>query len=140
MLGLSCTQREQTPSPAKKDGASRPATQPAAATRKVDSHAEPFVALVRAVKTSDIQLLKTVWSKSMTSHVKPAEADEYWKSTLKTYQEGFATELGEYTVDDFTVTFTGEDTRGRLNVSFKGKDLPALRIIKEGDSWKLDER
>lgn len=48
--------------------------------------------------------------------------------------------FGDYQITDFTFSFDGDDTRGTLQASFKGRGQFALAVVKERGVWKLDER
>ena len=101
--------------------------------------AQPVVAWLKAVKTSDLDLLKTVWSKRMTSRIPKEKEEEHWKQTLKMYKDLWAKEFREYKITDFVFTFEGDDAKGKVVMEFKGKKLPGLRVIKEDKDWKVNE-
>jgi hypothetical protein len=59
---------------------------------------------------------------------------------LKTYQQVFKKEFGDYQLEDFAFTIAGEEGKGTVSITHKRKRLPGLRVIKEKDAWKVDER
>lgn len=40
---------------------------------------------------------------------------------------------------DFEYMFEGDESSGEVIIVFKGKKLPRLRVIAEGDEWKVNE-
>lgn len=99
---------------------------------------KPIVDLLTAVKTQNVKLLESVFSKRMVERlsVKPG-----WKSSLKEYTKVFKKEFGDYSLKDFIFEFQGTDRdKGRINVIYKNKSLAKLSIIKEGELWKMNER
>jgi hypothetical protein len=113
---------------------------PEAPKLEVVRQAQPVVAWLTAVKTSDVKLLKTVWSTRMTEGIPQDGEDEHWNNRLEAYKKVWAQQFGEYEVSDFTFTFAGNDTAGVVVIEHNGRKLPGLRVIKEGDQWKIDER
>ena len=59
---------------------------------------------------------------------------------MKSYQEVFKHQFGDYKLDEFTFEFEGNEKKGTVSVVHKGKKTPGLRIIKEGTDWKINER
>jgi hypothetical protein len=49
-------------------------------------------------------------------------------------------EFGDYQLEDFAFTFAGEEDKGTVSITHKQKRLPGLRVIKEKNAWKVDER
>ena len=48
--------------------------------------------------------------------------------------------FGDYQFSDFSFTFAGDSGRGKVTLSHKGREAFPLNVIKEGDTWKIDER
>lgn len=98
--------------------------------------AQPVVRWLKAVKAGDQKLLKTVFSETMRK-----EFDEVgWDKVLKTYQEVFGREIGDYKLEEFAFEYTGGEDEGEVLVVHKGKKFPGLRVIKEQAGWKVNER
>lgn len=104
-------------------------------SKEIAPQAKPVFTLLKAVKSGDQELLRTAFSVRMQTGLD----DNGWDELLKTYQESFKKEFGEYKLDEFTFEFTGTETEGQVSVVHKGKDLPGLYVIKEKASWKLNE-
>tara|TARA_Y100001934_G_scaffold266366_1_gene345715 strand:- start:1879 stop:2451 length:573 start_codon:yes stop_codon:yes gene_type:complete len=120
-----------------------------AASQKISSaqiipQAQPVFALLDAVKNSDQNQLKTVFS---MKHQEEYE-NEGWDKVLARYQKAFTEVLGDYKPEDFTFEFKSiaderEDIVGKVSITRKGKEsgeLPDLRVIKENGVWKMAER
>jgi len=95
----------------------------------------PFITWVKALKTSDLDMFKSVYSRSRRESFEKRG----WEAVMKEYQEGFTERFGDYDVKDFTIAFEGNEKSGRLVISFKGEDVPRLDIVLEGDEWRIDE-
>lgn len=126
---------------------------PSASPNKVDDskavipQAIPGITLMKAVKLSDPQLLRTAFSPRM---IKVFEERLTWQGVLNEYTNVFRKEFGEYELDDFTYSFEPAteisneitDEKGVLKLNFKGRKIGGMRVIREAGSldWKLDER
>jgi len=99
--------------------------------------AQPVLQWLEAAKNGDLELLKTVFAE----RVRKQFAGEGWDNVMKTYQRVFQKEFGDYTLDDFAFEFEGGEEHGTVSIVFKEKKLPGkLRVVKEKDSWKVNER
>ena len=96
----------------------------------------PVAALLTAVKEADEEQLKMVFSQK----VKQQFDREGWDKALRTYQDMFKKEFGDYRLQDFSFGFNGDDSRGTVSVAHKGRALPGLRVVNETNEWKIDER
>lgn len=103
---------------------------------KTMPQAEPIIALINAVITNDQGPLKTAFSKELHSSCEM----KGWDEILKSYQEGLKLVFGEYKLEDFRFAFIGDGSSGSVRITCKGKEAPALMVIKEGAHWKLKER
>ncbi len=100
----------------------------------------PVKAWFQAVKSSDIELLKTVFSERYRGPVPEGmEEEEYWVNRLKTYTDLWKKEFGDFELADFAFVFQGDETAGTVSVFYQGKMLPGVLVIKEGDQWKVNE-
>jgi len=102
--------------------------------------ARPIVRLLKAVKNSDVEALKTVWSEHLISQVNPSGADELWKKILDSYKQVFEKEFGEYEITDFKFEFKGDVEKGKVVIIFRDEKEPDLLVVKEGNEWKVNER
>jgi hypothetical protein len=96
----------------------------------------PVAVLLKAVKDANTEQLKTAFSENMRRRFDT----EGWEKVLKTYQDAFMKEFGDYKPEDFSYQFAGGENAGSVSIRYRGRTLPALRVIKEGNEWKVDER
>ena len=96
----------------------------------------PVITWLAAVKKGDREELKSAFSQ----RIRKRFDEEGWDKPLKTYQETFAAEFGDYRLSEFSLAYsTLGDQDGEVTVFRKGKEFRELRIIKENDRWKIDE-
>ena len=96
----------------------------------------PVAVWLAAVKDADQEQLKTAFSEAMRRQFDR----DGWDTAMRTYQEIFKKEFGDYRLEDFSFEFTGDENRGTVSIAYKGRTLPALRVINEKNEWKIDER
>ena len=97
----------------------------------------PIAVWLQAVKDADHEALKTVFSERMRRQFDA----EGWDRVVRTYQEVLKKEFGDdYRLEDFSFDFKGDENRGTVSVVYNGRTLPALRVVKEKNEWKIDER
>jgi len=97
---------------------------------------KPFISWITAIKTSDIEGFKSVYSESMQKSI----AKKGWQKFFKKYKEDLDDAFGDYGLTDFEIVFQpGKNDKGKLNIRFKGKKFADLDIIKEDDKWKINE-
>ncbi len=89
-----------------------------------------------AVKAGDQEQLKTVFSETMRRQFER----EGWDSVARTYREVFTREFGDYTLEEFSFAFKGDESRGYVSVAHKGRTLPGVMVIYEKSEWKVNER
>ena len=99
-------------------------------------HVRPVAVWLAAVKDADQERLKTVFSESIRRQFDR----EGWDKVMKTYQEIFMMEFGDYRLEDFVFDFEGDGNRGTVSIVYKGRPLPGLRVVNEKNEWKIDER
>jgi hypothetical protein len=98
--------------------------------------AQPVMALLKAAKEGDQELLKSAFSETMRK-----ECDKTgWDTVMNQYQQGLKAAFGDYQLEDFTFDFKGSEEKGAVFVVHKGKPLPAMSVIRENAEWKLSER
>lgn len=96
----------------------------------------PMAAMLQAAKISDAAAFRDAYSKRIREDNQQSD----WGKNLQMAQAALKEKFGDYELTDFTYSFEGDDLKGKLAVSFKGKQQVALAIVKEDDAWKLDER
>jgi hypothetical protein len=108
---------------------------------KTDANIEqaiPVIALLRSVKTTDTALFLQCWDKTMAN--KMGLTPESVMPILEKYKRGFENTFGEYSLADFSFTFTGTADAGTVTAKFKDKRIPPLKVVKSDGEWKLGER
>jgi len=91
--------------------------------------------LFLAVQRQDIDLFKSAYSSRMQEEF----ARKNWRVSFRACTELFREQLGDYSPEDFRYSFSGTNEEGVVETVFKGRALSGMRVVKEGDSWKLDE-
>lgn len=99
--------------------------------------AQPVATLLLAVREQDVDLFRSAYSSRMQAAIKK-EGD--WREGLQAYTELFHKEFGDYSLQDFQYSFSGDDAAGKVETTHGDRQLPGLRVAREGDCWKLDER
>ena len=87
------------------------------------------------MKTSDLELFKSVYSQRMQARIE----DRGWEETFAKVQEACREEFGDFILTDFEFLFEGDDRAGKLRVTYKDKSLPPLDMVKQNDEWKINE-
>ena len=44
------------------------------------------------------------------------------------------------TMADFEFFYLGDADAGKVTILFQGREFPDLRVVREGNDWKLDEK
>jgi hypothetical protein len=107
-----------------------------AAIEAAQPQARPVAMLMVAVREQDARLFQSAFSSRMQAHI----AKHGWQKSLRGYAEVFRAEFGEYRPEDFTYAFSGDDAAGVVAVTFKGRKLSGMRVVKEEGRWKVDEK
>lgn len=99
---------------------------------------QPVYRWFKAVQTGDQELLKSVFSQ----RIRKAHDATGWDKMMKTYQEVFKKDFGDYKLADLRFTYSGKAgaINGTVSVRVNGKDHHGLRVINEKGDWKVDER
>jgi hypothetical protein len=116
----------------------RPDTSAAAQAKaqEIVPQARPVLTWLSAVKSGDVDQLKAVFSEPMRQRFE----QEGWATVLMTYQDGFKVAFGDYRLEDFAFEFTGGEDSGYVTVVHQGTKVPGLRVVKEKNEWKVNER
>jgi len=68
------------------------------------------------------------------------EADA-WQRVFDSYLTVVKNDYGDYSLDDFRYTFSGDTNSGQVVIIFKGEtSSDGFEVVKEGDQWKINER
>ena len=99
--------------------------------------AAPILFLLKACKRNDVVLLQRVGSKRMHRTL----TNSGWWQQLDFYQTMFIQLAGkDYIISDFTYRYEGGEEQGLIIAKYGWQELPAMRVIFEGGSWKFDGR
>ena len=103
---------------------------------KTPREAAPVIAMLKAAKDSDVAGFKNAYSKE----IREDKGQGDWKKNLQEAQVNMNKLFGDYQLSDFSFRFAGDSKKGKVTLSHKGREAFPLRVIKEGDTWKVDER
>lgn len=109
-----------------------PASQPA----PLPAQAQPVREWLGAVRELDIERLRSVFA----ARLRDEFDKEGWDAVLDRYATLWGEKFGLYTLDDFQYTFEGDADSGTVGLTFRGKPLPPVQVVREGDAWKVNER
>lgn len=105
-------------------------------TRSISPQAQPIVAWLHAAKLNDVEQLELVFSERMKRKFKK----DRWSDLLEGYQIAFKHDFGDYEMEDFTFEFNGDKDKGEVIVFHNGVTYGGLSVVKEKESWRVDER
>ena len=88
---------------------------------------------IKAIFDNDADLLRTAYSERLQG------TSESWPKRLKDYQQEIQDAWGEASVYDFGFPYSGDDQEGEVEVLWKEEEYRTIKIVREGDAWKLDE-
>jgi hypothetical protein len=109
---------------------------PGAQHVKSPPEAAPVIAVLKAVKHSDVKAFKNAYSQ----RIREDKSQGDWNKNLKEAQDNLKKIYGDYRLGDFTFTFDGDKDMGKVSFTHKnGKQLD-LDVIKEDGKWKVDKR
>ncbi len=93
----------------------------------------PFLQLITAINTNDQELFRSVYSEKIR------KSGEYsdWSKNFSEAKINVHKIFGD-PIDPEEFTFKVEGNK--LRVTFKGERVRSFRIVKEKNSWKLDQR
>jgi hypothetical protein len=83
-----------------------------------------MVAILKAAKSSDATMFRDAYSARI--HQEDQHSD--WGKNLQEAQATMNKKFGDYQITDFTFSFAGDDAKGKLEVTFKGKAQFALAV------------
>lgn len=98
--------------------------------------AVPVFNLFKAIKTGDIDLLKSVFSATVYKELDRTD----WKDNLRLYRAEMKKQFGVIRLDELRFEYKGKGEFGQVFViqNQKKHDVP-LNVILEKNVWKLDE-
>jgi hypothetical protein len=102
---------------------------------EIPLQAKPIIDWLNAMKTSDLELFKSVYSQRMQTRIE----NRGWEKTFSKYQHECNKEFADFKLTDFVFSFEGDEQAGNVTVTFKDRLLPPLDIIKENNEWKINE-
>jgi hypothetical protein len=105
-----------------------------------DARARPFVTLLFAAQTGDLNAFKSVYSQGVHQQVR---GEDDWKFGLRAVGAQFKERLGDLKLNDLRFTFKGDESSGRLFLAGNARNAfpgAGLKVIKEDGEWKLDEK
>lgn len=95
----------------------------------------PFENILLAMKTDSIPLFLSAFS----NRIIDGENDKLvWKKRLNEGKEKFRIQFDNFQLKDFT--FEYDEKESKLIIYFKGKEVMRMKVIKEDEKWKLDEK
>jgi hypothetical protein len=92
--------------------------------------------MLKAAKDSDVAGFRNAYSKQ----IREDKGQGDWEKNLKEAQVNLNKLFGDYQIDGFGFTFAGDREKGKVTLSHNGREAFPLNVIKEGDTWKVDER
>ena len=105
-------------------------------TAPIATEAVPVAAMLYAAEASDLNGFRNAYS----SRIREGEEQANWEENLKEARDNVKRLLGNHKIDELTFTFTGNKENGEVSIVSKVKVLVTLKVIREGDKWKIDER
>ncbi len=104
---------------------------------KFPEQAAPILFLLRACKRNDVVLLERVGSRRMHRTLNRGT----WLQQLEIYQSLFKQLLGpKWFINEFSYRYEGDEKAGLIIPKYGWSELPGLRVVLEGNSWKFDGR
>lgn len=111
-------------------------TVPPAAVAPRPPQVEPIVAVLRAAKARDAEAFR----RSYSLRIRDAADQSDWPANVLEAKTHLAQMYGDYRVEDFQLSFDGGPDQGSVTIRYPGVKPIALRVVREGDGWKVDER
>jgi hypothetical protein len=104
---------------------------------KAPPQAAPVMAVLQAVKESDVKAFRNAYS----WRIREDKEQGNWEKNLQEAQTNIKKMYGDYQLSDFTFTYSGDQEQGKVFFTFKknGKST-VLDVVNEGGEWKVDMR
>lgn len=103
---------------------------------KLDTPILMFKNWVSGIKNQDFEKFKDGYLQNDWDKMTKKEKNQL----LDSYSKIFDSEFGNYKIEDFDVSFQGNENKGKLIILFKGKSLPSLMVEKVNNDWILAEK
>ena len=103
--------------------------------KKTISQAEPFLEVMQAIKSNDVNLFKNAFSKKIQEENKNTD----WAKNLVDTKASFEYYFGKKCKLN-EIEFFYDKTINLLSVNYKGKEQFRLFVVMENNNWKLNER
>jgi hypothetical protein len=101
------------------------------------AQAEPVWALFVAVQNDKIEDFKALFSKEAAADLAKAG----WDGMYKDFGGDIKGLLGkDFKLADFEWKYDGDDKKGKVIVTFKGKKVPKMKVCFEGGKWMINEK
>jgi hypothetical protein len=101
----------------------------------VPPQVQPVLTWMQAVQAGDQELFKTVFTLPMQAFYE----SKGWDAVVQGYQESFTEAFGDYKIEDFSFEFDGGADAGTVSVQHPKMAAPAVRVVRRGPNWKIDE-
>jgi hypothetical protein len=108
----------------------------AAQKDKSPQEAAPIIAVLKAIKESDIKAFRNAYCERIREDKDQGD----WEKNLKEAQGNLKKLYGDYDLKEFAFSFDGDADKGKVSITHKGNKSVALRVIKEDGEWKVNER
>ncbi len=96
--------------------------------------AKPLADALRAMKTNDLALFKTVFSRENSTRF----AKLGWQGAVKALEPAWKKPLGSMPVGHVHVEFEGASARGVLRARAGLRKIMPAPVVREGRAWKID--
>jgi len=101
------------------------------------AQAEPVWAIFVAFRDDKIEDVKALFSKEAGADMAKAGWDEVYKE----FSGDVLKLLGkDFKLADFEWKYDGDDKKGKVIPTFKGKEISKMRVCFEGGKWMINER
>jgi len=102
----------------------------------IPPQAVPVYNMLKATETLDAGLFKCVWY-SGTLEMWSSWGVKDYEATVREWRKSWRKELGRYDLRNVRYRYEGDDSRGIVNIIYKGKEHDGLFVIREDGVWKL---
>lgn len=117
-----------------------PAEEPAEApsVQSLEPQIQPMASWLMALKNEDVAQFKAAYSPETRKAIE--DRGLTWEEALGKARAFATKDIGtDYTLRDFSFSFDGDETSGKVKTAYKDRDLGVMRVRKIGDEWKLNE-
>ena len=102
---------------------------------QISLQTQPLFLWFQAVKLGDSEQLECVFSRQQIDKFN----GEDWGNLLHQYQKVSAHDFGDYQLEDLVFEYRGGSNSGEVMVVHNGNNYGAIKVVKEGSLWKVDE-